>query len=88
MQRAVLSSSYPRMAKPGRGLGQAAFAGAIAIDTLPAAALPMNRSMTLLERFIAGSVSSLLALVLDAFSRATHKKRWPSIPERAWMFNY
>jgi hypothetical protein len=35
----------------------------------------MNRRMTLLERFIAGSVNSLLAPVLDEFSRRHREKR-------------
>jgi hypothetical protein len=70
MQRAVFAG-LPGEAKPGGSglLWQPPLASADSIDSPPAAALPMNRRMTLLERFIAGSVSSLLALVLDEFSR-------------------
>jgi hypothetical protein len=45
------------MAKPGRAGSQAAFAGVVAIDTLPAAAVPMKSRMTLLERFMTASLS-------------------------------
>jgi hypothetical protein len=63
------------MTKPGRGRAQAAFAGVVAIDMLPAAALPMNRRITLLERFIAGSVSSRLCWCATNSAVVTGGKR-------------
>jgi hypothetical protein len=69
MQRARFSPSPPGVAKPGRTRSQAPLASAAPIVTPLAAAVPMNRRMTLLERFIADSVNSLLlALVFDKFT--------------------
>jgi hypothetical protein len=70
MQRAELWR-LPGMAKPG-GSGlflQPPRASADSIDRPPAAAVPMNARTTLLERFIAASVSSRVALALEEFGR-------------------
>jgi hypothetical protein len=79
MQRAVFSPP-PGEAKPAGGW-QGSFASAGPIDRPPAAAVPMNSSTTLLERFIVAlGPFSLRRSITSTIAK-------PNISERSRMFN-